>query len=47
MPEGLGIAAATAFGVTVLLLWVLGPIATRINLVDHPGGRKHHAQPTP
>ena len=47
MPEGLGIAATTAFGVTVLLLWVLGPIATRINLVDHPGGRKHHAQPTP
>jgi UDP-GlcNAc:undecaprenyl-phosphate GlcNAc-1-phosphate transferase len=47
MAEGLGLASGMAFGVTVVLLWVLSPIATRIGLVDHPGGRKHHAKPTP
>ena len=47
MPDGLGLASGIAFGVTVVLLWVLSPIATRIGLVDRPGGRKHHAKPPP
>lgn len=36
-----------AFVLTAVLLWVLGPVARRIGLVDHPGGRKTHHHPTP
>jgi UDP-GlcNAc:undecaprenyl-phosphate GlcNAc-1-phosphate transferase len=38
---------AVAFGVTVLLILVLRPLAFRIGLVDVPGGRKDHAHDTP
>lgn len=47
MPEGLGSVAAMAFSITTLLLWILVPTAARIGLVDHPGGHRHHTQPTP
>ncbi len=47
MTEDSGYVGAMAFGLTLLLLWVLQPIANHIGLVDHPGGRKHHAKPTP
>ncbi|WP_324307116.1 MraY family glycosyltransferase [Thermomonas sp.] len=33
--------------VTTLVLWVLQPLARRLNLLDHPYGRKDHANPTP
>lgn len=33
---------ALAFGVTLLLLWWLVPLARRIGLVDFPNSRKHH-----
>lgn len=33
---------AVAFGVTLLLLWWLVPLARRIGLVDFPNARKHH-----
>jgi UDP-GlcNAc:undecaprenyl-phosphate GlcNAc-1-phosphate transferase len=39
-----GIAAA---GVTFLMLWLLQPLAYRLNLLDIPAGRKDHARPTP
>lgn len=32
---------------TVLALILLRPIAIRLDLLDHPGGRKDHEQPTP
>ena len=32
---------------TTGLIWLLRPLACRIGLVDHPGGRKDHKQPTP
>ena len=38
---------AAAFGLTCLLLWLLQPVAKRLDLLDHPKGRKDHAQPTP
>jgi UDP-GlcNAc:undecaprenyl-phosphate GlcNAc-1-phosphate transferase len=41
------IACATAFGVALLSLSLLLPAARRLGLVDHPGGRKDHAAPTP
>lgn len=31
----------------LLCLWILKPLAARLNLVDHPGGRKIHGSPTP
>ncbi len=36
-----------AFTLTVLLLWLLVPVARHVGLVDHPGGRKSHHRPTP
>jgi len=32
---------------TLLALWLLRPVADRLNLLDHPRGRKDHAHPTP
>jgi len=40
-------APALATLLTVLALWLLRPVADRLNLLDHPRGRKDHAQPTP
>ncbi len=39
--------ALLAFLATSLLLWLLKPLATRYDLLDHPAGRKDHAAPTP
>jgi UDP-GlcNAc:undecaprenyl-phosphate GlcNAc-1-phosphate transferase len=36
-----------AFAVTVLLIQVFAPLAIRVGLVDHPGGRKRHATAVP
>ena len=35
------------FGVTCLFVWTLIPIAGRIGLIDHPGGRKTHDRAVP
>lgn len=40
-------AAATAFLITAVLLWLLQPVASRFGLLDRPSGRKDHAVPTP
>ena len=40
-------AALAALGVTWFAQWLLQPVATRYNLLDHPKGRKDHAAPTP
>lgn len=40
-------AALMALGVTWLAQWLLQPVATRLNLLDHPKGRKDHHAPTP
>lgn len=39
-----GIAAAI---LTVVALWLLKPLAQRLDLLDYPKGRKDHARPTP
>ena len=39
--------AVAAFLLTCALLWLLQPVARRLDLLDHPQGRKDHAQPTP
>lgn len=39
-------AAATAL-LTCLIQWFLHPVAHRLDLLDHPSGRKDHAHPTP
>ncbi|MFN7183299.1 MAG: MraY family glycosyltransferase [Thermomonas haemolytica] len=39
--------AVVAFALTAALLWLLQPLARRLNLLDHPAGRKAHAVPTP
>jgi len=31
----------------LISLWILKPLAARLRLLDHPGGRKIHASPTP
>ena len=36
-----------AYVIASLLLWLLEPVARHIGLVDQPGGRKTHANPTP
>lgn len=36
LPYGLG------FGITLLMVWILVPVARHIGLVDHPNERKHH-----
>jgi UDP-GlcNAc:undecaprenyl-phosphate GlcNAc-1-phosphate transferase len=41
--QGTLLAAAT----TWLLIWLLKPAALRLNLLDHPRGRKAHEAPTP
>ena len=38
---------AAAFLLTAVLILALRPVATRLGLLDHPGGRKDHAAPTP
>lgn len=40
-------APAVAATLTVLALWLLRPVADRLNLLDHPRGRKDHPHPTP
>ena len=40
-------AALLALTITSLALWLLQPVAQRLNLLDHPVGRKDHAHPTP
>lgn len=40
-------APALAALLTVAALWLLQPVADRLNLLDHPHGRKDHAHPTP
>ncbi len=47
MSGGLFLSTSTAFFVATILIWGLRPVAQRIGLVDHPGGRKLHAHPTP
>ena len=39
--------ALLALLVTSLALWLLQPLAPRLNLLDHPAGRKDHVHPTP
>jgi UDP-GlcNAc:undecaprenyl-phosphate GlcNAc-1-phosphate transferase len=39
--------AGAPFLATGLLIFLLKPIARRFGLVDHPGSRKTHAEPTP
>jgi UDP-GlcNAc:undecaprenyl-phosphate GlcNAc-1-phosphate transferase len=38
---------AAAFLLTAALILALRPVAARFGLLDHPGGRKDHAAPTP
>lgn len=40
------VAALLALAITSGALWLLQPVAMRLNLLDHPQGRKDHAQPT-
>ena len=40
-------AALLALAITSLTLWLLQPVAGRLNLLDHPAGRKDHEHPTP
>ncbi|MAM71957.1 MAG: hypothetical protein CMP91_12525 [Gammaproteobacteria bacterium] len=37
----------SSFCVTTASLFALKPVANRVGLMDHPGGRKTHAHPTP
>ena len=39
--------ALLAFLLSAGVIWLMGPIARRIGLLDHPGGRKQHHKPTP
>ncbi len=36
-----------SFSGVIALIYLLDPLARRIGLLDHPGGRKDHAAPTP
>ena len=40
-------AGALALVITSLALYLLQPYAAKLNLLDHPKGRKDHANPTP
>ena len=40
-------AGALALVITSLALYLLQPFAAKLNLLDHPKGRKDHANPTP
>lgn len=42
-----GLVIATSIVLTAGLVWLLQPVAYRLGLLDRPGGRKDHAQPTP
>ncbi len=37
----------SAMGLCVAFLWLIKPLACRVGLVDHPGGRKLHKRATP
>lgn len=39
--------ALLAAAATWLLIWLMKPVALRLNLLDHPRGRKAHEAPTP
>ena len=39
--------AGTGLALTVLLQWMLQPVAHKLDLLDYPQGRKDHAHPTP
>lgn len=41
------LSALLTFAVTFVLLWILRPLAIRLNLLDKPGGRKHHVGDIP
>ncbi|MEO5566087.1 MAG: MraY family glycosyltransferase [Luteimonas sp.] len=41
------LAALAAGLLTCLVQWLLHPVAHRLNLLDHPSGRKDHSQATP
>jgi UDP-GlcNAc:undecaprenyl-phosphate GlcNAc-1-phosphate transferase len=43
----LGSGFLVAFAISWLLTWLLIRLAPRLGLVDHPGARKVHTQPTP
>lgn len=47
MDKNLLVTGLTAFATTSILLWLLEPVARHIGLVDRPGGRKTHSNPTP
>ena len=47
MTGNIVILGLTAFAATLILLWILDPVALHIGLVDQPGGRKTHDRPTP
>lgn len=47
MDHKLLIIGLAAFAITLLVLWILGPVSRHIGLIDHPGGRKEHDAPTP
>lgn len=36
-----------AFALTLIVQWLLAPVAQRLDLLDYPKGRKDHARPTP
>lgn len=36
-----------AFALSAVLIHILAPLAVRVGLVDHPGGRKRHQAPVP
>lgn len=44
LDAAMGLAAA---GLTLFVLWLLQPVAQRLNLLDFPTDRKDHAHPTP
>lgn len=47
MLKTIALELVAAFSAVVALIYILDPIARRIGLLDHPGGRKDHAMPTP
>lgn len=42
-----GLELLGSFSGVIALIYLLDPLARRIGLLDHPGGRKDHAAPTP
>ncbi|HEY2345637.1 MAG TPA: MraY family glycosyltransferase [Xanthomonadaceae bacterium] len=43
----IGLLFAFAATMSFVAVWLLQPVARRFGLLDHPAGRKDHAQPTP